>query len=184
MTPRSPRVKYVDIFERKTPLRKSPFGIPAKRVQLQTENLPDIISDEFQKCRNTTLIIFDGVAASGGKLQAAAKQAGAFAEARCMNVTIGLLAVALSVDESDIRYRSDLLTPRLQYRFDAVADRLLAGDGPPSTVDGEFGGILYIVQLKRVRRGLYVGSAKAFVDNWETYGKAIREATTRVEINR
>ena len=184
MTPRSPRVTYVDIFERKTPLRKSPFGIPAKRVQLQTENLPDIISDEFQKCRNTTLIIFDGVAYSGGKLQAAKSQADTFSKARDMNVTIGLLAVALSVDESDNRYRPDLLMPRLQYRFDGVADRLLAGDGPPSTVDGEWGGILYIVQLKRVRRGLYVGSAKAPADDWEKYGKDIREATTRVEINR
>ena len=148
---------------------------------MQTENLPDIISDEFQKCRNTTLIIFDCVAYSGGKLHAAKKQADTFAKAGDMNVTIGLLAVALSVDESDNRYRPDLLTPRLQYRFDGVADRLLAGDGPPSTVDGEWGGILYIVQLKRVRRGLYVGSAKAPADDWEKYGKDIREATTRVE---
>ena len=64
---------------------------------MQTENLPDIISDEFQKCRNTTLIIFDGVAYSGGKLQAAKSQADTFSKARDMNVTIGLLAVALSV---------------------------------------------------------------------------------------
>ena len=151
---------------------------------MQTENLPDIISDEFQKCRNTTLIIFDGMAASGGKLQAAKSQADNFSKARDMNVTIGLLAVALSVDEEDNRYRPDLLTPRLQYRFDAVADRLLAGDGPPSTVDGEWGAILYRIQLERIRAGLYVGSAKAPEDEWETYGKAIREATTRVEINR
>ena len=89
MTPRSPRVKYVDIFERKIPLRKSPYGERQRRVQLQSENLPDIISDEFQKCRNTTLIIFDGVAYSGGKLQAAKSQADAFSKARDMNVTIG-----------------------------------------------------------------------------------------------
>ena len=153
-------------------------------MQLQTENLPDIISDEFQKCRNTTLIIFDGVAYSGGKLQAAKSQADNFSKARDMNVTIGLLAVALSVEETDNRYRPDLLTPRLQYRFDGVADRLLAGDGPPSTVDAEWGAILYLIELERIRAGLYAGSAKARVDDWEKYGKAIREATTRVEINR
>ena len=76
------------------------------------------------------------------------------------------------------------MTPRLQHRFDAMADRLLAGDGPQSTVDGEWGAILYRIELEWIRAGLYVGSAKASVDDWETYGKAIREATTRVEINR
>ena len=184
MTPRSPRVEYVDVFKREIPLRKSPFGNPAERVRLQSQNPPVVISEEFQKCADTTLFIFDGIGASGAKLQAAKNQADAFAEARGMSVTTGSLVVGLSVEETDNRYRPNLLTPRLQHRFDAVADRLLAGDGPPSTVDGEWGGILYIVQLKRVRRGLYVGSAKAPAGDWEKYGKDIREATTRVEINR
>ena len=151
---------------------------------MQSENPPDIISEEFQKCEDTTLLIFDGVGYSAAKVHAAKNQAEAFAEARGMNVRTGILVVGLSVEETDNRYRPDALTPLLQYRFDGVADRLLAGDGPPSTVDGEWGGILYIVQLKRVRRGLYVGSAKAPADDWEKYGKDIRKATTRVEINR
>ena len=148
---------------------------------MQSQNPPDIISGEFQKCSDTTLFIFDGVGASGGKVHAAKKQADAFAEACGMSVTIIPSVLALSVEETDNRYRPNLLTPRLQCRFDAVADRLLAGDGRQSRVDGKWGAILYIVQLKRVRRGLYVGSAKAPEDDWETYGKAIREATTRVE---
>ena len=184
MTPRSPRVEYVDIFERRIPLRKSPFGNPAERVRLQSQNPPDIISNEFQKCHDTTLFIFDGIGASGAKLQAAKNQADAFAEARGMNVRTGILVVGLSVEETDNRYRPNLLTRRLQCRFDAVADRLLAGDGPQSTVDGEWGAILYRIQLERIRAGLYVGSAKTPEDQWEKYGKAIREATTRVEINR
>ena len=65
MTPRSPRVEYVDVFKREIPLRKSPFGKPAERVKLQSENPPDIISDEFQNCSDTTLFIFDGIGASG-----------------------------------------------------------------------------------------------------------------------
>ena len=153
-------------------------------MKLQSENPPDIISEEFQKCEDTTLLIFDGVGYSAAKVHAAKNQADTFAKARGMNVRTGLLVVALSVEETDNRYRPNLLTPRLQYRFDAVADRLLAGDGPQSTVDGEWGGILYIVQLKRVRRGLYAGSAKAPEDQWEKYGKDILKATTRVEINR
>lgn len=180
MTPRSPRVEYVDVFERTIPLRKSPHE-RQERVKLQSENKPDIISGGFQKCQGTTLFILDGVAASGGKLHAAQNQAEAFAKARGMNVRTGLLVVGLAVEETDNRYRPNLLTPRLQYRFDAVADRLLAGDGPQSTVDGEWGAILYLIELERIRAGLYAGSAKVPADDWEKYGKAIREATTRVE---
>ena len=153
-------------------------------MKLQSENPPGIISGEFQKCRDTTLLIFDGVAASGGKLHAAKSQAEAFSKARGMNVTTGSLVVGLSVEETDNRYRPDALTPPLQFRFESVADRLLAGDGPQSTVDGEFAAILYKVELELIRRGLYVGSTKVLADQWETHGKAIREATTRVEINR
>ena len=181
MTPRSPRVEYVDVFERRIPLRKSPYGERQPRVQLQSENPPGIISGEFQKCEDTTLLIFDGVAASGGKVHAAKNQAEAFAEARGVNVRTGILVVALSVEETDNRYRPDLLTRRLQCRFDAVADRLLAGDGPQSTDDAEFGAILYLIELEQIRAGLYAGSAKAPADDWEKYGKDIREATTRVE---
>ena len=180
MTPRSPRVEYVDVFERRVPLRKSPRELQ-NRVLFQSKNKPDIISGEFQMCRDTTLLILDGVAASGGKVHAAKKQAEAFAEARGMNVRTGILVVGLSVEETDNRYRPNLLTPRLQYRFDAVADRLLAGDGPQSTDDAEFGAILYLIELEQIRAGLYAGSAKAPADDWEKYGKDIREATTRVE---
>jgi hypothetical protein len=183
LTPRSPRVEYVDIFKREIPLRKSPRE-RQERVKLQSENKPDIISGEFQKCQGTTLFILDGVGYSGGKLHAAKNQADTFSKARGMNVRTGILVVGLSVEETDNRYRPDLLTRRLQYRFDAVADRLLAGDGPQSTVDVEWGAILYRIQLEWIRAGLYVGSAKAPEDDWETYGKAIRKATTRVEINR
>ena len=183
MTPRSPRVEYVDVFKREIPLRKSPRE-RQDRVKLQSENPPDIISDEFQKCEDTTLLIFDGVGYSGAKLHAAKKQADTFAKAGDMNVTTGLLVVGLAVEETDNRYRPDLLTRRLQCRFDAVADRLLAGDGPQSTVDGEHGAILYLIELEQIRAGLYAGSAKVPPDDWEKYGKAIREATTRVEINR
>ena len=66
---------------------------------MQSENPPDIISDEFQKCRDTTLLIFDGVAASGGKVHAAKSQADTFSKARGMNVRTGILVVALSVEE-------------------------------------------------------------------------------------
>ena len=148
---------------------------------MQSENPPDIISEEFQKCEDTTLLIFDGVGYSAAKVHAAKNQADTFAKARGMNVRTGLLVVALSVEETDNRYRPNLLTPRLQCRFDGVADRLLAGDGPQSTDDAEFGAILYLIELEQIRAGLYAGSAKAPADDWEKYGKDIREATTRVE---
>ena len=180
MTPRSPRVEYVDVFERRVPLRKSPHE-RQERVKFQSENKPDIISGEFEMCRDTTLFILDGVAASGGKLHAAKNQADAFAKAGDMNVRTGLLVVGLAVEETDNRYRPNLLTPRLQFRFESVADRLLAGDGPQSTVDGEWGAILYLIELERIRAGLYAGSAKVPADDWEKYGKAILKATTRVE---
>ena len=183
MTPRSPRVEYVDVFKREIPLRKSPRE-RQDRVKLQSENPPDIISEEFQKCEDTTLLIFDGVGYSAAKVHAAKNQAEAFAKAHGVSVTVIPSVVALSVEETDNRYRPDLLTRRLQCRFDAVADRLLAGDGPQSTVDGEWGAILYLIELEWIRAGLYVGSAKAPADDWEKYGKDIREATTRVEINR
>ena len=151
---------------------------------MQSQNPPDIISNEFQKCHDTTLFIFDGVGYSGAKVHAAKNQAEAFAKACGVSVTIIPSVVALSVEETDNRYRPNLLTQRLQFRFESVADRLLAGDGPQSTVDGEWGAILYRIQLEWIRAGLYVGSAKVPEDDWESYGKAILKATTRVEINR
>ena len=118
----------------------------------------------------------DGTAYSVGKLRAAANKVHTYATAHQMNVPTELLTVALCLDDTDKTYRPNLLTQCLCCRFDAVADGQLALDGPRSTVEGQWGGQLYLTLRLDLAPGLYVGSAKVPADQWAKHGKTIREA--------